>query len=72
MPINFQITITNTTIFLIDVVAENETEAKEKANEKFDRIINKMHRIKGFDVLQTQNVYCGICNMDESWNKINF
>lgn len=65
--IKFQCTVGYKAVICVDVIAENEAEAKSMALKEISKMQDRAY--KGKVVLQDDNYKIdGILNMDETWN----
>lgn len=66
---NFNVTIGYTAVFTIDIKADDETDAKQKAYDLFDKQRGKMSKVIPVDLQDDEVKVAGCLNMDETWKK---
>ena len=67
---NFQVTIGYKAVVCVNVKAENEKEAKEKAMEIFKNRKDKIYTRTEIDLQDDNYGANGCLNMDETWNML--
>jgi hypothetical protein len=70
MKTNYQITIGYKAVITMDVVAENEKEAKEFAIECMKTRRDKMFKKQGVDLQDDNFAVHGVLDMDKTWNMV--